>query len=186
MPISRLIKKKPYEKIKFVLRRHPATFIPMLGLSFLLLIVPIGGYIFVNGIFPSFLSDEIIFPILVLASSIYLLSIYLFIFAQFIDFYLDLWIVTNDRIVDIEQFNLFSRSISELDLFRIQDVTTNINGIFATFFDYGNVVVKTASQNIDIIFKDISHPNEVRQKIIQMADDDRQHHKEESPKVSIK
>lgn len=176
MQLSRLIKQKSYEKVEFVLRRHAITFVPMLLLSVLLLAVPVGIYILIQGIFPSFFDSTIIFPILVLSLSGYLLSIYLFIFAQFIDFYLDLWIVTNDRIVDIEQFNLFSRSISELDLYAIQDITSDVHGFFATLFDYGDVTIKTASQNANIVFRDIPNPNFIRQRIIQMADKDKQYH----------
>lgn len=176
MQLAKLIKQKSYEKVIFVLRRHPVTFIPMLVLSALLLAVPAGVYLILSTLFPELFTSDIIFPILVLGLSTYLLSVYLFIFANFIDFYLDLWIVTNDRIIDIEQFSLFSRTISELDLFRIQDVTTDVHGFFATLFDYGNVTVKTASQNVHIIFKNVPNPNFIRQKIIQLADVDRRYH----------
>lgn len=176
MQLARLIKQKSYEKVEFVLRRHAITFVPMLALAIVLLAVPAVGYIMIEGLFPTFLTHPLIYPILILSASTYLLSIYLFIFADFIDFYLDLWIVTNDRIVDIEQFNLFSRSISELDLFRIQDVTTDVHGFFATLFDYGNVTVKTASQNVNIVFKNVPNPNFIRQRIIEMADVDRKYH----------
>jgi membrane protein YdbS with pleckstrin-like domain len=176
MHVERLIKKKSYEEIIFVLRRHPITFVPMLFLFSLLLAVPAGLYILLSSLFPALFLSPIFYPILILGLSTYLLSIYLFMFAQFIDFYLDIWIVTNDRIVDIEQFNLFSRSISELDLFRIQDVTTDVHGFFATLFDYGNVTVKTASQNVNIIFKDVPNPNFIRQKIIEVSDVDRSYH----------
>lgn len=176
MQLSGLIKQKSYEKIIFILRRHPVTFLPMLFLSVLLLAVPAGVYLLLSSLFPSLFTSEIFYPILVLGLSTYLLSVYLFIFAQFIDFYLDLWIVTNDRIIDIEQFSLFSRTISELDLFRIQDVTTDVHGFFATLFDYGNVSVTTASQNAHIIFKDVPNPNFIRQKVIELADVDRRYH----------
>jgi membrane protein YdbS with pleckstrin-like domain len=177
MHIERLIRKKPYETIEFVLRRHPLTFIPMMTLALLLLLVPIGVYVLLVSLFPTLFEHDIAFSMLVLSGSVYLLSVYLFMFANFIDFYLDLWIVTNDRIVDIEQFNLFSRTISELDLFRIQDVTTDVHGFFPTMFDYGTVTVKTASQNIHIIFKDVPRPNEVRRRIIELSDEDRKHHR---------
>lgn len=179
MQIAKLINQKSYEEILFVLRRHPVTFIPYLLLFAVLLAVPAGGYILISELFPALLVHPVILPILVLSASAYLLSIYLFIFAQFIDFYLDVWIITNDRIVDIEQFNLFARTISELDLFRIQDVTTDVHGFFPTLFDYGNVTIKTASQNINIIFRNVHNPNFMRQRLIQLADRDREYHMEE-------
>ena len=105
---------------------------------------------------------------------------YLFFFVRFIDYYLDLWIITNDRIVDIEQHNLFSRSVTELDLFRIQDVTADMHGFFATIFNYGNVLVKTASSNTHIIFYNVSQPNRIREHLIHLSEEDRKYHVGES------
>lgn len=177
MNIGHLIKKKSYEKIEYVLRRHPITFVPQLLLSIILFVVPIAVYFMIKSIFPSILDGEIIFAIIVLSASIYYLSVLLFSFTHFVDFYLDVWIVTNDRVVDIEQFGLFSRTISELDLFRIQDVTTDIHGIFATFFKYGNLTVKTASTNLNLVFHDISNPNKIRQELLRLAHEDYKYHR---------
>jgi membrane protein YdbS with pleckstrin-like domain len=176
MQLSKLIKQKEYERIEYALRRHPITLVPIIILSILLLLIPVGLYVMVNNLFPELITNDRIYPIFVLGISTYLLSVYLFIFAYFIDFYLDIWIVTNDRIIDIEQFGLFSRTISELELFRIQDVTTNVHGFFPTMFNYGNITVKTASQNISIIFKNVRNPNFIRQKVIQLAAVDRKFH----------
>jgi len=97
-------------------------------------------------------------------------------FTQFIDYYLDLWVVTNDRIIDIEQFGLFSRITSELDLFRIQDVSSDITGLFSTMFNYGDVIVKTASNNQSIIFRNVSDPNTIRENLIKLSHEDRKYH----------
>ncbi|MBI5222459.1 MAG: hypothetical protein HY980_03110, partial [Candidatus Magasanikbacteria bacterium] len=147
MQVAALIKQKPYEKIEYFLRRHPITFIPVLATFIILMLVPVALYFLFNNLFPSLLTGAISYPLLVLFASVFYLSVYLFFYGQFIDFYLDVWIVTNDRIVDIEQHGLFSRSISELDLYNIQDVTVEITGFFATMFKYGNLYVKTSSDN---------------------------------------
>lgn len=176
MSVSDIIKKKDYEKVIFVLHRHPITFIPILFLFIVLLLVPVAVYFLINSLYPVLLLKAPIFQIGVLLGSIYYLSIYLFFYAQFIDFYLDIWIVTNDRIVDIEQHNLFSRVITEVDLFRIQDVTTNVRGMFPTIFKYGVVDIKTASINTNIQFKNVPNPNFIREQLIKLADEDRKYH----------
>lgn len=176
MHVSNLIHQKSYEKVNHILRRHPLTFLPQIGLLLLLLSLPIFIYFITISSFPTLLNNDRLYASAVLAASIYYLSVYLFFFTHFIDYYLDIWIVTNDRIVDVEQFGLFSRTISELDLFRIQDVTTDVHGFFPTFFNYGDVSVKTASQNLDIIFRNVSNPNHIRQQLLHLADIDRQYH----------
>jgi len=176
MGISSFIKQKDYERVVHVLRRHPFTFLPIMFLFVILLFIPIALYFLFNALFSELLLRETIYPLAVLLSSVYYLSILIFFFFQFIVYYLDLWIVTNDRIIDIEQVGLFSRSVSELDLFRIQDVSTEVHGFFPTIFNYGNVIIKTASSNSHIIFFNVSDPNKIREDLITLSHEDRRYH----------
>ena len=176
MHISALIKQKSYEHIVYVLRRHPITFLPILILFIVLALMPIAVYLMINALYPTLFDGEVVYSISVLLASVYYLTIFLFFYARFVDYYLDMWIVTNDRIMDVEQLNLFSRTISELDLFRIQDVTTDVHGFFPTVFKYGNISVKTASQNINIVFQQVSNPNKIREELIHLSHEDRKYH----------
>lgn len=176
MNLSHLIEQKTYEKVVYVLRRHWFTFLPKISLFIVVALVPVILYFLINNLFPGLFLGQTFFVIGVLLGSLYYLSILLFFYSQFIVFYLDMWVVTNDRIVDVEQLGLFSRTISELDLFRIQDVTTDVHGIFATLLKYGDVSVKTASSNVHIVFYKIPRPNEVREALIRLAHDDRKFH----------
>lgn len=176
MNLGELIKQKSYEHIEYEIRRHPITFIPIAFLFLVLMLVPLILYFVISTIFPVLLDSPIAYPLLVLLTSAYLLTMYLLFFVRFIDYYLDLWIVTNDRIIDVEQHNLFSRSITELDLFRIQDVTVEIHGMFPMLINYGDVSVKTASSNTHIVFYAVGHPNKIREDLIKLSEEDRKYH----------
>jgi len=176
MKIPELIKQKSYERIVYTLRRHPITFLPILGLFIILMLVPVGLYLIANAIIPNFTANEAAYPAFILTMSGYCISVLVLFFTQFIDYYLDLWVVTNDRIIDIEQFGLFSRITSELDLFRIHDVSSDITGLFSTMFNYGDVIVKTASNNQSIIFRNVSDPNTIRENLIKLSHEDRKYH----------
>ncbi|HOX60517.1 MAG TPA: PH domain-containing protein [Candidatus Magasanikbacteria bacterium] len=180
MIISHLIKQKDYEKVLFVLRRHPITFVPQIILFIILLSVPFVMYFLFQNLYTNFFNNTILEPISVLVASAYYLGVLLFFYGQFIDFYLDLWIVTNDRVVDIEQKGLFARTISEVDLYRIQDVTTEIHGFIGTIFNYGDVIIKTASNNSEVVFIDVADPNFLRHKLIEMSQEDRKYHSNEA------
>ncbi len=173
MHLSHFVKQKPKEHIEYILRRHWLTFIPSIGFFLILLAIPPAFYLLINNLFPEVLHSEIIYPLCILIGSVYYLFTYMFFYIRFIDYYLDLWIITNDRIIDIEQKGLFDRTITELELFRIQDVTTNVTGIFGTIFHYGNLTVTTASNTNSIIFHHIPHPDVIRQELIRLADADR-------------
>ncbi len=176
MHLGEFIHQKSYENILYRIRRHPLTFIPIVALFLFLLLVPVVLYVVMVSIFPGLLTGPRSFPLLVLLASVYFLSMYLLFYVRFLDYYLDLWIITNDRIVDIEQNNLFSRSVTELDLFRIQDVTAEMHGFFATILNYGDVLVKTASSNTHIVFRNVSAPNHIREELIRLSEEDRKYH----------
>lgn len=153
-----------------MLRRHWLTFVPTIILFVIMLLVPLVFYFLVNNLFPQITHGPMIYPVLVLIGSVFYLSAYLFFYIRFIDYYLDLWIVTNSRIIDIAQNGLFDRIITELELSRIQDVTTDVRGVFGTIFHYGDLIVTTASNTNSIIFHQIPYPDVVRQRLIQLAD----------------
>ncbi|PIR03070.1 MAG: hypothetical protein COV60_02345 [Candidatus Magasanikbacteria bacterium CG11_big_fil_rev_8_21_14_0_20_43_7] len=176
MHLGEFINQKSYEHIIYRIRRHPITFIPIVFMFLILLLVPFIVYIIIGTLFPEIMTGPRTYPLLLLLGSTYILTMFLFFYVRFIDYYLDLWIVTNDRIIDIEQNNLFSRSITELDLFRIQDVTIEMHGLFSTLFDYGNITVKTASSNSHIIFTAAPHPNMIREELIKLSNEDRKYH----------
>ncbi len=176
MILRNLIHQKPYEKIEYFLHRHPITFLPKLVLFLLIMAMPVGVYFLINNLYPGIFLEPIILSLSVLGASIFYLGIYLFIYAQFVEFYLDSWVVTNDRIIDINQLGLFAKSVSEMDLYRIQDVTVDVKGFFRTILNYGNVIIKTASGNSHLIFFNVPNPNEIGQALIQLAEHDRKFH----------
>lgn len=176
MRLEKIIEKKPHEHIIYTLRPHFFTFVPNFILFFILLLIPFSAFFLLHTLFPTIIQGTIISPILILSASIYLLTIYLLLFFRFLMYYLDIWIVTNDRIIDINQHGFFSVTISELDLFRVQDVTVNIKGVFPTLFHYGNIRVETASANQHITFHNIPHSNSIREELVRLSDEDRKYH----------
>lgn len=60
------------------------------------------------------------------------------------DYYLDLWIITNHRVININQIGLFNRETTSWRLDRVQEVTIGVRNIFETFLGFGSVEVQTA------------------------------------------
>lgn len=176
MHVEHIIKKKSYETIEHVLRRHPISFAGPLGIFVVMFLTPIIVYFIINSFSEDALITSVYAPLIILAASAYYLFTLILFFSNFLDYYLDIWIVTNDRIIDIEQHGLFSRSVSEVDLFRIQDVTSDVAGVFSTLLNYGDVHVKTASSNADVVFRSIQDPNYIRERLIRLSHEDRKYH----------
>lgn len=97
----------------------------------------------------------LIFFIIIIIAAIYILR-KIFIWS------LNVFLVTNRRVIDLNQTGLFFKSVTETTFDKIQDISYNKKGIFATLLDYGDVVVKTASQNESLELKKVHHPAEIQ------------------------
>lgn len=163
------------EKIIMLLRRHWFIMFARILFWMIAAVLPIIFYFIFVDVFGNFLTAEIIYPIFILFVVIYYLYIWLFAFSSFVDYYLDIWIVTNKRIINIEQKGLFYRQVSEQRLFRIQDVTSDLEGFFSTVINYGNVTVQTAGAQQKFMFKQVPNPRGVTKKIIQMVEQEKKY-----------
>ena len=169
MPYTTLFPgQEPNEKVVMILRRHIFNFLKILILYILLFALPIILQFFLEN-FTSVLNNETLRISLGLLSSVYCVFVLTFLFRAWLDHYLDLWVVTSERIVDIEQKGLFSRNISSQRLYRVQDVTASVKGIIPTFLHYGNVQVQTAGAKQNFIFKQIPNPYDVTRNIMRLV-----------------
>jgi len=176
MLYKQVIKQKSYEKIVHLLRRHPITFVPKIMLFFILTGVGYEVFFLLNSLFPQLFLENITLAVLILLGTAYALSIVLFLYTAFVNYFLDMWFVTNDRVVDVLQAGLFHRTISETDLYRIQDVTSSSIGIFATIFNYGNVYIQTAASQERFTFYNVHNPHKIREELVHLAEEDRKYH----------
>lgn len=155
------------ERVILMLRRHPLIIYTKIAAIVLIAVVPFVIYPFIR----KFLPQILVYPrdiLLVLGAVIYYMFVWTYFLIVWVDYYLDMWIVTNQRIMDIEQKGLFSREVSEFSISRVQDVTVNVIGILPTLFHYGDVHVQTAGEAKQFIFRDIRDPNKVKDAILNL------------------
>ncbi len=65
-------------------------------------------------------------------------------FAIWTHYYLDLWIITDRRIILIDQIYFFSRNVSIFRLERMQDIEFKVTGIIPTLLNFGSLKAQTA------------------------------------------
>lgn len=157
------------ERVYFVLRRHWMAITRHFTLLVFEGVIPLGlfaYYSLVSGY--GFGIDDTITILAILFTSVYYLFIWLFFFYHWIDYYLDVWVVTDQRIVNIVQSGLFSRTISELNVVQVQDVTSSVKGSMATFLNYGQVFIQTAAEKPRFVFEQIPNPRQVATEIVHL------------------
>ena len=137
------------------------------------LVIIIVSAIFAVGIFwlPKFsfgFLEEIDPSITAFAKNFFMLAIWIYSFMIWIDYYYDVWIITSERIINIEQKGMFTRKASELRFRKIQDVTTEVVGFFPTIINYGDVRIQTAGEQNEFVFRTISDPYSIKNLIMNL------------------
>ncbi|MEK7116281.1 MAG: PH domain-containing protein [Patescibacteria group bacterium] len=168
------------EKNIFTFRRHPITLLPLALTTLVLFAIPPGAFLFFQNFFPDLYESLVFQPVFFLVASIFFLAGWLFVFQSFIDYWLDVFILTDKRILDIEQHGLWSRTVSELRLYRTQDVTSEVKGFWHTMFDYGDIFVQTAGEQERFHCALVPHPNHVAKLILEWSEQDRKEHLKET------
>lgn len=111
------------------------------------------------------------------ASALWLLLIWLSLSVIWTNYYLDLWIVTDRRIMNIEQVALFNREVTTWRMERVQEVTITQRSFVQTLFDFGTIEVETAGPSDEFaIIRGIPHPELVQRTILGQVDVFTEHH----------
>ncbi len=159
------------EKILLMQRKHWFVFVshllPLILLYFLpfILLSLMGKLIDASTLNFSLASiDERLFVFLAL---FWTLIIWMFSFMTWTDYYLDVWVLTDKRIIDIEQLAFFRREVSSFRYEQIQDMTVKVHGALATFFDFGSLEVQTAGSSAKLSIQGVAHPNQLRDTIFE-------------------
>jgi len=105
--------------------------------------------------------------------SVWLLLSTLMGFTIWTNYYLDLWVITDRRIIVIDQIHFFNRKVSSFRLERLQDIKVTVRGIIPTLLNFGTIRAQTAGANeSNFASGGMPDPREV-QSIIQGAMDAR-------------
>lgn len=84
--------------------------------------------------------------------------------------YYNAFIITNHRLIDIDQQGLFYRGISEAPLGKIKEVHFSQKGFIQTLFGYGTVEVQIEGTNVHLKLRSIRHPRVVWKLIRSLVD----------------
>jgi hypothetical protein len=101
---------------------------------------------------------------------------FMFAFEKFLHWYFNVFIITNERLVDIDFNNMLNKHFAEADIDMIQDVSSSVRGILGTFFNFGDVLVQTASEIDEITFEDVPNPEKIIKVLQELRDATEEEH----------
>lgn len=149
----------PNEKIVLKVRRHKLALIFESLFLGLFVILPPFLYLVSASVVSIKGNDLALFTAVY---SVILLFAWVIFFAMWTNYYLDVLVVTEKRIIDIEQRGFFHREMSTVRMDNIEDITVNVSGILATFIDFGTLRIQTAAESREFTIRDVPKPNEVK------------------------
>lgn len=153
------------ETVILLLRKHWVTNIPWLFFGFLMLIFP--TFIF-PAIFYSKTFSFIPIRFQAVALILWYMAIFSFLLTFFINWYFNVYIITDHRIIDVDFYSLLYKEVSACYISKIQDVTYQVAGGLRVIFDYGNVLIQTAGTEKNLEFEQVPRPAVVVKKITEL------------------
>jgi len=139
------------EKIVAVLHHHPLTYAKQIVVTAVLIL----GSFFL--MFPLFSLDQIgvaLFCALLLTGIIYGAR-------EFYIWYANACVVTSQRLVDLDRQGIFHKTVSDLELDSIIDISYSVSGIVQTIFHIGAIEVK--SGGAALLLENIKEPGKINQ-----------------------
>ncbi len=164
----------PEEQVALFIRRHWMAFVPWLIFAPILYV----AYFFISlflwnapqpVVFNDITVNQVRFLLVTLSTMFYLSVLFGFLRAWMCH-YLSISIVTEQRLINIEQQGIFIRKISEQSLLRVQDVSARQRGVFQHFFNYGVLYIETAGEQPNFELYNIPRPNDVAKTILNIQD----------------
>lgn len=148
---------RPDEKIVLVKKRHPWVLFKA-GLVALLVIILVLISFLIWG------ASSI--SVIVLTAGLVFLT--LFLMGRFFVYNNDIFILTNHRIINIDQSGFFTRRVSEAELENIQNVTYMIKGPIRSLLNFGDIEVATAGNTPGLVFRNVENPHFVQERIVEL------------------
>lgn len=129
------------EEILLLVRRHIITnFRWVIIVLFMILSPLVLGFVSVLDDLPS--------RFLVMGIILWYLLTLAMVLEGFFNWYFDMFIVTDERIIDIDFHNLIYKNVTSTKIDKIEDVTYTVSGAVPSFLDFGNVMIQTAGAGL--------------------------------------
>ena len=158
--------KKSGEAVAILLHRHWFTIAARMMIVVIMFILPLILFPFINAMISKYIP---IGGLTFLLYTIYFMIVWSFFMYSVTMYLLDSWIVTNERIISNTQHGFFNRTVSEMELSRVQDVTVSVDGIIETTMNFGNLEIQTAGKEEKFVFEQIPNPQRVKDTVMKVV-----------------
>lgn len=147
---------RPDESVEEVVKNHWYVLFWPIFKSVILLTIPVVFFVYfgANIYFSIITAICVIFAIVFFSTAYYLYSSSVFL-------------ITSERIIYLYQSTVLKRKVIETNFEKIQDVTSDTEGLIKNSLDFGDLIIRTAGagQGGEIRVKNIPNPYTIQQEI---------------------
>lgn len=142
------------EEVVLLLRQHPITNIPWILVAIVLFLAPniLGQFPLISFLPERFQTASILLWYLVVTA---------YVFEKALAWFFNVYILTDERIIDVDFYDLIYRAVSDAKTSKVQDVTYKVGGVVGTIFNFGDVFIQTAGTLPNFDFLKVPNPEEV-------------------------
>jgi hypothetical protein len=141
------------EEVLYVFRKHPIVMRKGIVIAMFAILL---------GTIPSLIKPEYVYLFGGLAAGFVLAAI-LFT-PSWITWYFSVFIVTDQRLIQITQKGLWKRSVVDIGLQQIQMVNYEVAGFQETLLGFGTIMMQTFVG--DLVIHDVHHPAKIQKKLL--------------------
>lgn len=149
---------QPGESVVLTVRRHWFFLVAPLMLTLLAMTVP---PLVLLTVVVRTEGPRAVDAFVVVVSLIYLVALGIRAYFVWYAWVHDIWVITNQRLVDGQKRHWFHEEVSTADLMHVQDVALDRSGVLATFLRFGDLRVQTAAEVQEFILRKIPRPQDV-------------------------
>jgi len=140
------------EEVLFVFRKHPVVMRKGLIIASLAVLL---------GTLPALIKPELSYFFGGLAFGFFLA--FLVFFPSWIAWYYSIFIVTDQRLIQITRKGLFNKTVVDMSLNQIQSMNYQVSGIQETLLKFGTIMIQTYMG--DLVIHEVHHPEKVQKTI---------------------
>jgi len=142
------------EKVILLLRQHWMTQVGWIVTAGVMVFLPL-GLVWVPLL--DFMPGNFQFMAIV----IWYLLVIAVVYEKFITWFFHVFIITDERIIDVDFYNLLHKIVSEAKIDNIEDVTYRQGGVVRATFNFGDVEMQTAGEQKEFKIENVPQPNQV-------------------------
>lgn len=165
IPVDRTIHfdlQEESEEVLLLIREHPITQVPWVLNTIGLIII----LVVVNMLIPPMFSiQQVLFFNIFIGT-----AIFAFAWLNFLRWYFEVGIITNERVLDIDFKSILYKEVSITNISNIEEIASRSGGYLGALFNYGDIYIKTAGAKQDIEFHSAINPTLIIKLINKLTD----------------